>query len=197
LKGPYWKQTNSQEYEMTKTIIAVYETLGGARDAFEDLVESGIPADDISVVTYDKDGRYARMLEGGAINNATTYDDDVSAGEGAAFGALAGLAVGLGALLIPGVGPFIAAGPLAAALTAGTVGVVAGAATGGLVAGLVDMGIPENDATAYFDSVHGGGSMVVVKVPDNMVESSSKIMTSCGPIDVNESSDVRSYNYVR
>jgi hypothetical protein len=182
---------------MTKTIIAVYDTLGGARDAFENLVESGIPASDISVVKYDENGQYARRLEGGTITSSTTYDDDVSAGEGAAFGALAGLAVGLGALMIPGVGPFIAAGPLAAALTAGTVGVVAGAATGGLVAGLVDMGVPESDATAYIDSVRGGGAMVIAKVPDTMAESSSTIMTNCGPIDINESNDVRSYNYVR
>jgi hypothetical protein len=182
---------------MTKTIIAVYDTLSNARDAVQNLVDSGIPAGDVSVVMYDENGDYARMLDGNNVSTGVTGDDDVTAGEGAAFGALAGLAIGLGALMIPGIGPVIAAGPLAAALTAGTVGAVAGAATGGITAGLVDMGIPESDATMYADSISDGGAMVIVKVPDNMVESSSTVMSSCGPIDVDESSDVRSYDYLR
>jgi hypothetical protein len=195
LKDTLVVNNQSQEHNMTKTIIAVYDTLSNARDAVQNLVDSGIPAADVSVVMYDENGEYSQMLEGGNISGVT--DDDVTAGEGAAFGALAGLAIGLGALMIPGIGPVIAAGPLAAALTAGTVGAVAGAATGGLTAGLVDMGVPEEDATMYADSISNGGAMVIVKVPDNMVESSSTVMSSCGPIDVNESSDVRSYNYTR
>jgi hypothetical protein len=179
---------------MTKTIIAVYDSLSDARDAVEQLLDHGHSTDDISIVVYDKNGEYSQMLEGGELTAGTT-DDDVSAGEGAAFGALAGMAIGLGALMIPGIGPIIAAGPLATALAAGTVGAVAGAATGGLVAGLVDMGVPEEDAALYAESVRQGGAMVIVKVPDEMVESSGSIMSSCGPIDVNESDEVRTYDY--
>lgn len=174
---------------MTKTIVAVYDSVTDAKDAVTNLVNSGVKAADISLVTYDENGQYAQLLQGDQLGSleTATVDDDVSAGEGAAFGALTGLAIGLAALAIPGIGPVIAAGPLASALTGAAVGAVAGAATGGLVAGLVDMGVPEEDAHLYAESVRRGGAAVIVKAPDDMVESSSTVMSSCGPIDVDRS----------
>jgi len=174
---------------MTKTIVAVYDSVTDAKDAVTNLVNSGVKATDISLVTYDENGQYAQLLQGNQLGSleTATVDDDVSAGEGAAFGALTGLAIGLAALAIPGIGPVIAAGPLASALTGAAVGAVAGAATGGLVGGLVNMGVPEEDAHLYAESVRRGGAAVIVKAPDDMVETSSTVMSSCGPIDVDRS----------
>jgi hypothetical protein len=175
---------------MTKTIVAVYDSVIDAKTAVTNLVDSGVKAADISLVTYDENGQYAQLLQGDQMNmlqSTDVVDDDVNAAEGAAFGALTGLAIGLAALAIPGIGPVIAAGPLASALTGAAVGAVAGAATGGLVAGLVDMGVPEDDAQLYAESVRRGGAAVIVKAPDEMVESSSTVMSSCGPIDIDSS----------
>lgn len=174
---------------MTKTIIAVYNSVNSAKEAIQNLINNGIERENISLVTYDENGQYAQLLEGNQITNlkADAVNEDVSAGEGAAFGALAGLAVGLGALAIPGIGPVIAAGPLAATLTGATVGAAAGAATGGIVAGLVDMGVPEEDAHIYAESVRRGGATVIVKAPNELVGDTSTIMSSCGPIDVDRS----------
>jgi hypothetical protein len=174
---------------MTKTIIAVYNSVASAKDAVQNLINTGIDRQNISLVTYDENGQYANMLEGNQLThlNADVVDDDVKAGEGAAFGALAGLAIGLGALAIPGIGPVIAAGPIASALTGAAVGAVAGAATGGIVAALVDMGVPEEEAQVYAESVRRGGAAVIVKAPDQLVGDSSTIMSSAGPIDVERS----------
>ncbi len=174
---------------MTRTIIAVYDSLSSARDAVESLIENGYDAEDISVVTYDDQGQYGRILDAGDLDTLGTADDDVSAGEGAAFGALAGLAVGMGSLLIPGIGPVIAAGPLVSALAGGAVGAAAGAATGGLVAALVDMGVPEEDAHTYAESVRRGGATVIVRTGDDRAESAGMLMTSCGPIDIDRTAD--------
>lgn len=172
---------------MAKTIIAVYNSLSNARQAVQNLIDNGYDREDISLVNYDESGHYARLIEGGDFTREGT--DEVDAAEGAAFGALAGIAVGLGALLIPGIGPVIAAGPIAAALTGGTVGALAGAATGGIIGALVDMGVPEDDAQMYAESVRRGGAMVIAKVPDDMVEPAGTMMSSCGPIDVNRSAE--------
>ena len=90
---------------MAKTVVALYDNFDTARNAVEALVDAGFTRGDISLVANDASGKYAEYVN----------DDDVSAGEGAGFGAVVGALVGLGVALIPGVGPVIAAGPLAAA----------------------------------------------------------------------------------
>ena len=74
-----------------------------------------------------------------------------------------GLLAGIGALAIPGLGPFIAAGPIMAALS----GAAAGATAGGVVGGLVGLGIPEYEAKAYEDRIKKGGYLVAVSVEDS------------------------------
>ena len=78
-------------------------------------------------------------------------------------GATVGLLAGIGALAIPGLGPFIAAGPIMAALS----GAAAGATAGGVVGGLVGLGIPEYEAKAYEDRIKKGGYLVAVHVEDS------------------------------
>src|SRR5262245_477394 len=128
------------------TILGVFDDPADARRAVDALRASPLPLDDVSLVT--------RAAESGA---AVANTDDVSAGEGAAIGAVWGGLVGLAALLIPGVGPFIALGALGAALT----GAVTGAVVGGITAALVDFsGIPAEEARAYESMVAEGKVLV-------------------------------------
>src|SRR5262245_5552234 len=133
---------------MAKTVVGLFDTAAEAQSAVQDLVNSGFERNDISLIATDARGEYAREVGGTGS----------SAGEGAAAGAVGGgvlggvlgLLVGAGALAIPGIGPALAAGPLAAALgSAGAgalVGAGVGAATGGIIGALVGAGIPEEDA---------------------------------------------------
>src|SRR5438132_14223223 len=98
------------------------------------------------------------------------HEQHTKAPEGAVTGGAAGLGIGavlgwlagIGSLAIPGVGPFIAAGPIMAALG----GAALGGATGGLIGALVGMGIPEREAKVYNDTVRGGGALVSVHTGD-------------------------------
>jgi hypothetical protein len=93
-------------------------------------------------------------------------------------GGTAGLLAGLGMLAIPGLGPVVAAGWLAAT----AVGAVAGGATGGLVGALVDAGTSEADAHVYSESVRRGGSLVTVKTSFDP-EEVQEILDGYAPID--------------
>src|SRR5438552_13005402 len=104
---------------MTKTVIAVYDDFQKAYQVVDALQQSGFDRADISVIANDSSGAYADYLRKGDV----THTGDVTAGEGASFGALVGaltgVVIGLGALAIPGLGPVIAGGPIIAALTSG------------------------------------------------------------------------------
>ncbi len=94
--------------------------------------------------------------------------------------------MGLGVALIPGIGPVMAAGPLAAGWMAG-IGAAAGAAAGGIVASLVDFGIPEEEANIYAENIRRGGTLVAVEVDENRVSEAQTIMNRYNPIDLEES----------
>lgn len=165
---------------MTKTIVGVYENLQRAQTVINDLIQAGFDRNQISLIANDADKRYASHLnesDSGASGAAT------GAGVGAAIGGLGGLLLGLGALAIPGVGPVIAAGPLAAALA----GAGIGAATGGIVGALVDLGIPDEEAHIYSESIRRGNVLVVAQVPDSQVDRAAQIMERGGLVDLDRS----------
>src|SRR4051794_16692315 len=145
---------------MDQTVVGMFDNLSDAQRVVKDLVDAGFSRDRISLVAGDAANEYSKYVNKGTTT--TTTDDDVTAGEGAGFGAvvgaLTGIIAGLGALAIPGIGPVLAAGPLLAAATGGAVGAVAGAATGGVVAGLVKTGVPEEDAQYYAEGIRRGGT---------------------------------------
>src|SRR5262249_26494816 len=151
---------------MASTILGIFDDPADARHALETLRTDPLQLEDISSVS--------RATESGAVvSNA----DDVSAAEGAAVGAVWGGLVGLAALLIPGVGPFIAFGALGAALT----GAVTGAVVGGITAALVDFGgIPEEDARGYETMVTKGKPLVAVKARDEDATEARRILASAG-----------------
>jgi hypothetical protein len=168
---------------MRKTIIAVYDNTATAEQVVNDLVNAGIDRSNIGFAVNNPAAR-------GAKTGNDAYTGDVSAAEGAGFGAviggLTGLLIGLGALAIPGIGPIIAAGPLAAALTGLTVGMGAGAITGGLVGGLVDLGVPEDEAGMYAEAVRRGGALVSATVHSDRLETATQIMRQHGPLDMEQ-----------
>ena len=171
---------------MTKTVVALYDDIQQAHDAVRDLSSTGISRENISVVTNDAKGSYAQQLNRDAETNiqtsSTAENVGKGAGAGAILGGLGGLVVGLGALAIPGIGPVVAAGPIAAALA----GAGIGAAAGGLVGALVDLGIPEDEAKLYSEGVRHGGSLVSVQAEDRYVDRVIDILNHHNPIDLNE-----------
>jgi len=168
-----------------RTVIALYDDFATAQEVAEELVSMGFQPETISVVANDASGDYASRLTAGA--RATSADDeDVDADEGAAFGAVVGGLIGLGAMAIPGIGPVIAAGPLVAALVGAGVGAVTGAVTGGLIASLVDMGIPETEAGYYAEGVRRGGALVLVNTTADWVDRVIEVMEDHNPVDVEQ-----------
>jgi uncharacterized protein (TIGR02271 family) len=173
---------------MTKTIVGVYDSLENAHQVVNSLVTAGFDKNNISLLANDTDKRYASYLDrDGRRGNGGADGSDVAAGAGigAAIGGIGGLLLGLGALAIPGVGPIIAAGPLAAALT----GAGVGAATGGIIGALADMGVPDDEAELYNESIRRGNVLVVVQAPDSEVNLAAQIMQGHGLVDLDRQAE--------
>src|SRR5690606_19441841 len=115
---------------------------------------------DISALFADKSGTRDFAME----NNTKAPEGTVAGvSAGGAIGGTLGLLVGVGALAIPGVGPFIAAGPIMSALS----GAAAGAAVGGITGALVGMSIPESEGKKHEGKVRGGCVLLAVQVDES------------------------------
>jgi hypothetical protein len=159
-------------------VFGIYKTRAGAEKAVDNLISAGFPSGDVSVLLPDIESSKTLAHEKNtkAPEGATT---GVAAG-GAAGGAL-GLLVGLGALAIPGLGPFLAAGPIVAALA----GLGVGGAVGGMVGALVGMGIPEYEAKRYEGHVKEGGILLSIHCDRSEEVSRAKdILTHTGATDI-------------
>ncbi len=160
---------------MSKTVIGVFREENRAKEAINALKSQGFDDREISMIAKD------RQVEGRAEEKRDSFTmerQDLSEGviSGGALGGIAGILAGAGALLIPGVGPIVAAGPLAAFLT-GVVG-------GGLVGGLVDYGIPEERGRYFESRVKGGDILVTLKVKDNDAAKVEALLKRYGAEDV-------------
>jgi Heat induced stress protein YflT domain len=136
-------------------VFGIYRSAEQAERAVDTLVHAGFSNNDISVLLPDTNSskEFAHEKHTKAPEGTTT-----GAVAGGAIGGTLGLLAGIGALAIPGLGPFIAAGPIMGALA----GVGAGGAVGGLVGALVGMGIPEFEAKRYEGRVKEGGVLLSV-----------------------------------
>jgi TusA-related sulfurtransferase len=145
---------------MSKAIIGIANTVSQAETIVTSLKNSGILTTDISVLMPDLGG-----------NRDFAHEHNTKAPEGATIGGSAGgvaggalgLLAGIGALAIPGVGPFIAAGPIMAALS----GAAVGATIGGVAGALVGMGMPEYEAKQYEDKLKEGNILISVHTDDS------------------------------
>jgi len=179
-----------------KTVVALYDQISDANAAVKELVEYGIPRDNISLMASDLAGNYSSYLSRSASGEtmAETMDGTVGgaatgAGVGAIVGGLGGLLIGLGVLAVPGVGPVLAAGPLATAISALTGaggGAMAGGAAGGLLGALVDLGLPEETAGNYAEGVRRGGTLVTVRAEDHQAEDVRRIMNRYKVVNLDE-----------
>lgn len=140
---------------MEKKIVGVFATEDEAVRAIGELQRRGVPTETISILSKDK-----RDVEAVTDETGTKAPEGVAAGAatGGVLGGMAGLLAGVGALAIPGIGPIIAAGPIAATLA----GAAVGAGAGGLVGGLIGLGIPEDEAKEYESYVNEGRILVLV-----------------------------------
>jgi hypothetical protein len=154
---------------MTVTISRLYDKYTDAQQAVQRLEAAGVPHSDISIVANNSDSWFStdKNTDKKVDRDRDGVDDRAEgagkgAGIGAGVGGTAGLLAGLGLLAIPGLGPVVAAGWLAAT----AVGAAAGAATGGVVGALTEAGISREDADSYAEGVRRGGTLVSARVAD-------------------------------
>src|SRR5512133_4163165 len=140
---------------MSKSVFCLTDNEIQAEKIVEDLKAAGFSNNDISALFPDKSGTkdFAHEQHTKAPEGAAT-----GAGTGGVLGGALGWLVGIGALAIPGLGPFIAAGPIMAALS----GAAAGAALGGIAGALIGMGIPELEAKQYEGKIKDGNILVSI-----------------------------------
>jgi tetrahydromethanopterin S-methyltransferase subunit C len=136
-----------------KTVIGIVDTETQADRVVAALQGSGFSTNDVSVLLPDRRGTRDFAHEGAVAGVAG----------GGVIGGTIGLLAGIGALAIPGLGPFIAAGPLMAALS----GAAAGAAVGGVTGALIGMGIPEFEAKKYESKLRSGNILIAVHVDNS------------------------------
>ncbi|HTL46574.1 MAG TPA: hypothetical protein VL688_00755 [Verrucomicrobiae bacterium] len=141
-------------------VFCIADSETQARLIVENIYAEGFPLDDISVIFSDRSGNkdLAHKKTSKAPEGATA-----GAGTGGLLGGTLGLLAGIGSLAIPGLGPFIAAGPIMAALS----GAAVGAAVGGIAGGLVGMGIPEYEARLYEGKIVTGNILICVHAENN------------------------------
>ncbi|MCX8570781.1 hypothetical protein [Aminobacter sp. MET-1] len=161
------------------TLSALYDNHDDARDVVSELEMAGVPADDLSIVTGNADGRFGDEPSSGAAEGAAE-----GAGLGAALGGATGLLTGLGFMAIPGLGPVVAAGWLATTAAGLAAGAAAGAATGGVIGALMASGVAAEDADIYAEGIRRGGTLVVARVSDDMVNKTREILNRPTFVDV-------------
>lgn len=163
-----------------KTVTGLFDNYDDASDAVGELEATGIPHADISIVASNSTEWYDN-------DRSKTADDAVGgAGLGAVVGGAGGLLTGLGLMAIPGLGPVVAAGWLAATAVGAVGGAVVGGAAGGIVGALTDSGVPEKDAHVYAEGVRRGGTLVTAKVDDQIVANAERILGQSKSVNLAE-----------
>jgi len=163
--------------------IATSETQAG--NIVSQLKSAGFSSNDVSVLFPDKVGttdfaheHHTKAPEGAAKG----------AGAGGMVGGALGWLAGIGTLAIPGLGPFIAAGPIMAALS----GAAVGAAVGGLTGALIGMGIPEYEAKRYEARVKEGNILISAHVRDSQQKDLAKsVFEEAGAEDIHVTKEVK------
>ena len=164
-------------------VFGIYHTRAAAEGGVDALLASGFRAEDISALLPENMGtkdfaheKHTKAPEGTAAG----------AGAGAIVGGTLGLLAGIGVLAIPGLGPFIAAGPIVSALA----GIGTGGVVGGFVGALVGMGIPEYEAKRYEGMVREGGILVSIHCDNSdWVKRCKEIMDRTGAHDISSAGE--------
>lgn len=173
---------------MSKTVVGIFDNYNYAENAAKQIKDKGLRTSDISIVTKEGERNSAghandtaptaTMGMGDTGTNATmggttrAKNDNISDGvvTGGILGGLAGLLIGAGSMIIPGLGIIAAAGPIT--------GLLSGAVTGGIVGGLVDLGIPENKSKQYESDIKAGKTLFSMKTDEDKVSQIGSILRS-------------------
>jgi hypothetical protein len=164
-------------------VFGIYNSAEHAERAVDTLIAAGFMSSDISVLLPD-----TRTTKDFAHEKNTKAPEGTTTGAtaGGVIGGTLGVLAGVGALAIPGVGPFIAAGPI----MAGLAGLGVGGAVGGLVGALVGMGIPEYEAKRYEGHVKNGGTLLSVHCDTSEEISRAKdMLKSTGATDISSTGE--------
>src|SRR5579872_2066718 len=159
-------------------VFGIYATYSAVEGAVDALRASGFRNTDISVLFPENVGSKDFAHEKG-----TKAPEGVTAGatSGAVVGGVLGWLAGIGSLAIPGIGPFIAAGPIVAALA----GLGAGGAVGGVAGGLVGLGLPEYEAKRYQGRIKEGGILLSVHSDNSeWTKRAKEILENTGARDI-------------
>jgi hypothetical protein len=172
-----------------KSVFGVYLNRREAESAFAAFKDAGFSNSDISVLLREDSG--ACDSDELVADNGTKAPEGaaVGAGSGAAVGGALGWLLGVGALVIPGIGPVIAAGPIVAVLA----GVGVGGALGGFAGSLIGVGISEDEAKHYEGRVKKGGVLVTAHCETlDEIQRAQRIMSGTGAEDVAASGELNS-----
>lgn len=161
---------------MASVAAGIFDTRDQAERSVQELRRKGFDRE-ISVVTRDgNQGENQGESRGISMSDDTDSTMD-GISTGGMLGGIAGLAVGAGALVIPGIGPLIAAGPIA--------GLLSGAVTGGIAGGLIDWGIPAEESRHFEEDVKQGKTLVAVHGSSPKLDDAAHILRRHGAHDVN------------
>jgi uncharacterized protein (TIGR02271 family) len=158
------------------TVVGVFHEREDARQAIEALKDAGFAPDTISILSPDKQATQSMAEETGTHAGSGAATGAVAGG---ILGGLGGWLVGIGALAIPGLGPFIAAGAFATALG----GAAIGAGVGAIAGALVGMGVPKEEAEYYEGEVKSGRTLVTVRA-DGRYDEAQRLLRQHGAYDI-------------
>jgi hypothetical protein len=168
-----------------KSVFCIAKSDLQAESIVMDLKSAGFANNDISVLFPDKTGTRDFAHE---QNTKAPEGAAAGAGTGGVIGGALGWLAGIGALAIPGLGPFIAAGPIMAALS----GAAVGAGVGGLTGALVGAGIPEYEAKRYEGKIRSGNILISVHADDGTQRRRAKeIFERAGAEDISDTGEAR------
>ena len=180
------------EFKKGNTVVyGLFETRAALESAVTQLKSAGFLNSDISALlpSAGDTKEFAHQKDTKAPEGATT-----GAGAGAVLGGTLGWLAGIGTLAIPGIGPFVAAGPI----LAGLAGAGIGGAVGGIAGALVGMGIPEYEAKRFESSVKDGGLLLSVHAGEgDWVSRAKEIFKQCGAHDISSSAEAKGEGFDR
>lgn len=185
----YSDKSNHPESNKSKTkhtaVFGIFKSRSSLENAVDQLKENGFMASDISALLPSMGG-----TQDFAHQKATKAPEGTATGaaSGAVVGGGLGWLVGIGALAIPGLGPFVAAGPIVAAIA----GAGIGGTVGGITGALIGMGIPEYEAKRYETQVKNGGMLISVHTDDNeRIKKAKLVLKNCGAESIDSESEVK------
>src|ERR1700712_4661283 len=159
-------------------VFGIYPSTAAASHAVDSLRAAGFRNTDISALFPENQGTKDFAHE---KNTKAPEGAAAGAASGAVLGGALGWLAGIGALAIPGLGPFIAAGPILGALA----GVGTGAIAGGMVGVLIGMGMPEYEAKRYEGRIKHGGILLSVHCDDtDWIKRAKNILKETGAEDI-------------